>query len=278
LADGQAEAMPARFDDLPERLRSALVLAPIALVCLWEGGAAWALLVALAGVGVAGEWVRIVTFRPAALPGVVLPMLVAASCLATGLGFARPALAALCLATAALATVAGPREAARRWLAAGMLYLGVAAVAAIWLRHGGAVGRGNVLFVILIVWASDTGAYLVGRFVGGPKLVPRVSPSKTWAGALGGTGFAVAAGLLVAVAFAAGPSLGVVAVSIALGTASQAGDLVGSVVKRRFGVKHSSMLIPGHGGLLDRLAGVLAAAPVASLLVLVLGRGAELWR
>ncbi|MDA8050499.1 MAG: phosphatidate cytidylyltransferase [Rhodospirillales bacterium] len=270
--------MSTRFDDLPERLLSTLVLAPVALGCLWAGGVAWTLLVALAGIGTAAEWARIVSFRPAALPGALLPVLVVAAGLATAVGFGQLALALLGIATAALATGGGPRTDTRLWLAGGLLYLGLAAVAAIWLRLGGTVGRGNALFVVAIVCASDTGAYLIGRFVGGPKLMPRISPSKTWAGAAGGVAFAIAAGLLVAKAFAAGVSLGGVGVSIVLGGASQGGDLVESAVKRRFGVKHSGTLIPGHGGLLDRLDGVLAAAPAAAILLLTLGPGAPLWR
>lgn len=275
---GQADAMRARFGDLPERLASAFVLAPIALVCLWVGGVSWAALVALAGIGVAAEWVRIASFRPAALPGLVLPVLVAAASLATAAGFALPALALLVLATAALAITGRPRAPGRLWLAGGMIYVGLAGMAAAWLRLGAGAGRGNLLFVLAIVWASDTGAYLVGRFVGGPKLVPRISPSKTWAGMVGGIAFAIAAGLLVAKLFAAGATLGGIAVSIALAAASQGGDLLESAFKRRFGVKHSSRLIPGHGGLLDRLDGVLAAVPVAAVLLLALGPGADLWR
>ncbi len=275
---GRADPTRARFEDLPERLASAFVLAPVALACLWVGGVSWAVLVALAGIGLATEWVRIVTVRPAALPGLVLPVLVAAACLATAAGFAAPALALLGVAAAGLATAGDSGAAGRLWLAGGVIYVGLAGVTATWLRLGTASGRGNVLFVLAIVWASDTGAYLVGRFVGGPKLVPRISPSKTWAGMVGGVVFAIAAGLVVAKLFAAGATLGGIAVSIALAAASQAGDLLESAFKRRFGVKHSSRLIPGHGGLLDRLDGVLAAVPVAAILVLALGADAELWR
>jgi len=270
--------MGARFDDLPERLASAFVLAPIALACLWLGGASWAVLVALAGAGVATEWVRIANFRSASLPGVVLPVLVAAASLATAAGFALPLFVLLALAAAGLAAAGRSALPGRLWLAGGMIYIGLAGMAATWLRLGTAAGRGNLLFVLAIVWASDTGAYLLGRFVGGPKLVPRISPSKTWAGMVGGVALAIAAGLVVARVFATGATVGGVAVSIVLALASQGGDLLESVFKRRFGVKHSSRLIPGHGGLLDRLDGVLAAISIAALLVLALGPGAELWR
>ncbi|HUA77931.1 MAG TPA: phosphatidate cytidylyltransferase [Acetobacteraceae bacterium] len=270
--------MPPRFGDLPQRVLSALLLAPIALICLWLGGVMWTLLAALAGIGAAIEWVRICRFFPFSLPGVLLPALVAVTGLAAAGRWALPALVVLLAASVALAAGRGGGAGPRRWLAAGLCYLGLATFAAVWLRLDGPAGLGNMTFVVLIVWASDSGAYLVGRVVGGAKLAPRISPAKTWSGAVGGLGFAVVAGLVVAECLAAGPSLGVLLASGVLGVASQAGDLLGSVFKRRFGVKDSGNLIPGHGGVLDRLAGVLAAAPIAAILALVLGPGVELWR
>lgn len=270
--------MSPRFGDLPRRLASALVLAPIALLCLWLGGALWVALVVLAGVAVAIEWARVCRFAPASPPGVFLPVLVAAAAATAATDHAPVALGILAGGGILLAAARGDGEGPRLWLAGGAVFVGLAAVAAVWLRLHGSAGPGNMLFVVLIVWASDSGAYLVGRIVGGPKLVPRLSPAKTWAGAIGGLVFAVAAGLLVAAGLAAGPSLGVAAASATLGVASQGGDLLESAFKRRFGVKNSGSLIPGHGGVLDRLDGILAAAPAAAALVLVLGRGAALWR
>ena len=273
-----AEPTVRHFADLPQRLLSALILAPIALLCLWLGGAAWVVLATLAGIAMGVEWAKVCRFLPVSPPAVLLPVLVAAACLASAAGFAFAALAVLFLVGVVLAAGSGGGTPARRWLAGGLLYLGLAAVATVWLRQSGPAGLGNMLFVVLIVWASDSGAYVVGRVFGGAKLAPRISPSKTWAGALGGLAFAVAAGILVAEGFAAGPSASVLLASVTLGVASQAGDLLESAFKRRFGVKHSGNLIPGHGGVLDRLDGVLAAAPAAAVLALVLGRGVELWR
>ncbi len=161
------------------------------------------------------------------------------------------------------------------WLrVAGVPYVGLAAAALVWLRFDPTAGRQNVLFLVLMVWASDIGAYVVGRFAGGPKLAPSISPGKTWSGAIGG----VAAAVAVASTMAGGPAGPVVLVAIALSIVSQLGDLLESALKRRFGVKDSGRLIPGHGGLLDRLDGMLTAAPVAALLAVALGRGIELWR
>jgi len=139
--------------------------------------------------------------------------------------------------------------------------------------------RADVLFLLLIVWAGDIGAYLVGRWIGGPRLAPQISPGKTWSGAVGGLLVAVAAGLLAAHFLAAPvapwqPAL----IAVVLGIVAQAGDLLESIVKRVLAVKDSGNLIPGHGGLFDRLDGVLAAAPVAALLALALGRGVVLWQ
>jgi phosphatidate cytidylyltransferase len=157
---------------------------------------------------------------------------------------------------------------------AGVPYVGLAALALVWLRYDPGAGRANVLFVVLMVWASDIGAYAVGRFAGGPKLAPRISPGKTWSGAIGGVATAIAVGCVVA----GGPTVAVFAVAATLSVMSQLGDLFESAMKRRFGVKDSGRSIPGHGGLLDRLDGMLAAAPAAGLLAMALGRGSELWR
>jgi phosphatidate cytidylyltransferase len=158
------------------------------------------------------------------------------------------------------------------WLGAGVVYVGLAGVGLIWLRGVGEAGRASVLFVVLVVWASDIGAYMVGRLVGGPKLAPAISPNKTWSGALGGLAAAIAAG--AAVAAWADPSSGLGRVALVaglLGIAAAAGDLFESGIKRHFHVKDSSGLIPGHGGLLDRVDGLLAAVPVACVIALAGG-------
>jgi phosphatidate cytidylyltransferase len=164
-------------------------------------------------------------------------------------------------------------------LAFGFPYLGLAAVALPWLRADPFVGLPNTLFVLVVVWTSDIGAYLVGRLIGGPKLAPAISPGKTWSGAAGGLVSAALASLAVAACFSPGLSpLHVTASAVALGVVSQAGDLLESALKRHFGVKDSGRIIPGHGGLLDRVDALLAVAPVAALLAFTVGRGVVLWR
>jgi phosphatidate cytidylyltransferase len=147
-----------------------------------------------------------------------------------------------------------------------MLYILPSYVALILLR-GAESGRATVLFLMLVVWAGDIGAYLVGRLVGGPRLAPSISPGKTWSGAAGGTLCAVLAGLAVAPAHPVAACV----LALVLSIVAQAGDLLESAIKRHFGVKDSGRLIPGHGGLLDRLDGVVAAAP-AMLLISFLTR------
>ncbi|MDO9564883.1 MAG: phosphatidate cytidylyltransferase, partial [Bradyrhizobium sp.] len=170
----------------------------------------------------------------------------------------------------------------RGWAALGGCYALAALIASVMLRLDPVWGFTALMFVLLIVWASDIGGYFAGRGIGGPKLWPRVSPKKTWAGAIGG--FALS--LAVAAGFAAfglgkvGPLLLLAAV---LSIASQLGDLFESAVKRRFGVKDSSHIIPGHGGLMDRLDGFVAAVVLAAIFGLLrgggdgVGRGLMVW-
>ena len=161
----------------------------------------------------------------------------------------------------------------------GVPYIGLAAVALPWLRADPLAGLPNTLFVLSIVWASDIGAYLAGRLVGGPKLAPAISPGKTWSGAVGGLVSAALAGLAMAACLSSGISSShVIGLAIGLGIISQAGDLLESALKRHFGVKDSGRIIPGHGGLLDRLDALLAVAPVAALVAFTVGRGVVLWR
>jgi phosphatidate cytidylyltransferase len=270
-----------RWGDLRKRALTALLLGPAALACIWLGGAWWAGLMVLCVAGLAWEWVRLCGGSTRTLPGmVVLPAALAPVFLAM-LGWYVPSL--LLLGTgAALAYWLAWRGAQRvpaPWLAFGVFYLGLGGVALIGLRQDEQVGRENVLFLFLVVWASDISAYLAGRSLGGPRLWAAVSPNKTWSGALGGLVGALLIGFVASTSYFGEAHLVQMAlVSAGLGCAAQAGDLLESWIKRRFGVKDSSALIPGHGGLLDRLDGVLAAAPLAALLCLLLGPGAYLWR
>jgi phosphatidate cytidylyltransferase len=280
LADPPITAMAAtdRWSDLRKRTISAVVLAPLVLFCIWWGGLALTVLLLGGAFGMMWEWVALCG------PGVRLPprlcamLAVVVATVTAALGFAGIGLAVLGGGAVVIVVLtAGMR---RGWLlAAGVPYAGIGTIALLWLRADPAVGLPNLLFVLLAIWASDIGAYATGRLIGGPKLAPRVSPGKTWSGAIGGLMAAIAAGALLAWSMD-GVSLSwrVVAVSALIGAVGQAGDLLESQIKRVFGVKDSGTLIPGHGGLLDRVDALLTAVPVAALLALAAGRGVVLWQ
>ena len=137
-------------------------------------------------------------------------------------------------------------------------------------------GRVAVFFLLAVVWASDIGAYAVGRAIGGPRLAPTLSPNKTWAGAFGGLAGAVLVGLGAARVMDASAGM-IVALSLVLSLAAQLGDLAESFAKRKFGAKDSGSLIPGHGGLLDRLDSLLTAAALQGLLLLLGAGSARGW-
>lgn len=269
-----SEAARLRWGDLRKRVISAAILGPAALACVWFGADAWTALMALGAAGLACEWAILCRARPSAWPGVAAPALVLAAGAAAVAGHE-----ALAVGAAALGAVLAWLASGKRSLGAGVLYVGIPCIALIWLRGDDAAGRANVLFLVLVVWASDIGAYAAGRTLGGPKLAPAISPGKTWTGASGGLVSAMVVGEAAAQVLSAGtPPARAAVLAAGLGIAAQAGDLLESWAKRQFGVKDSSQLIPGHGGLLDRLDGILAAAPVAALIALFVGPGRYLWR
>jgi phosphatidate cytidylyltransferase len=162
------------------------------------------------------------------------------------------------------------------FLAAGLPYAGIGAIALLWLRLQPGVGLTDTLFLVFVVWSTDVGAYAAGRVIGGAKLAPKISPGKTRAGAVGGL---LAAAVIGGFAAGGGHGFNVLAVpaAVVLSVFAQAGDLLESAIKRHLGVKDSGRTIPGHGGLFDRLDGFLTAAPLAALLALSAPGGLPLW-
>ena len=274
--------LPIRESDsrnLVMRIAVAVVLIPLAVAIAYAGGWLWTALVTLAAIGLFVEWLAIVGLSGATrvtVPGVAA-LAVAGLCFATGRLDAT--LIVLGVGFVAVVSIAPER---RGWAAAGFLYAAAAEIASVLVRLDPAKGFAALMFVLLIVWVTDSGGYFAGRGIGGPKLWPSVSPKKTWAGAVGGfaASLAVAAGFAVFDLGKAGPLL---MLSGALSVVSQLGDLFESAVKRRFGVKDSSHIIPGHGGLMDRLDGFVAAVVVAALFGLLrggadgVGRGLMVW-
>ena len=253
--------------NLLTRVIAALVLAPSAIAIAYAGGWLWAALVTLAATGLYVEWLSIVGAARqtrVVVPGVTA-LAIAGFCLAWGRIDAS--LLVLALGFVAVALLSPQR---RHWTATGFFYAASAETASVLVRLDQAYGFVALILVLLVVWVTDIGGYFAGRGIGGPKLWPRVSPKKTWAGAVGG----FVGSLVVAAGFAAsgvgktGPLLLLGAI---LSIASQLGDLFESAVKRRFGVKDSSHIIPGHGGLLDRLDGFVAAIVLAAIFGILRG-------
>jgi phosphatidate cytidylyltransferase len=288
----EGEAAPAAAAELGARnllirVIVALVLAPTAIAMAYAGGWLWSALVTLAAIGLYVEWLAIVGKARSTRVVVAGSATLAVAGLCLALGRLEASLVVLTLGLVALGAVTAER---RIWAIAGFGYAAVAELASILLRLDPKMGFAALMFVLLIVWATDIGGYFAGRGIGGPKLWPRVSPKKTWAGALGGFG----ASLIVAAGFAAldpnqaDPQFmlkitALLPLGAILSVASQLGDLFESAVKRRFGVKDSSHIIPGHGGLLDRLDGFVAAVALAGIFGLLhggvdgVGRGLMVW-
>ena len=279
----EGEAAPAAVVEqgsrnLLMRVIAALVLAPLAIAIAYAGGWLWLGFVTLAAIGLYVEWLTIVGARtPRVMAAGIAMLLGVAVWLGIGRIGATYVIAALGVVIAALLS---PHR--RGWAALGGCYAFAALVASVVVRLDQTYGLAALMFILLVVWVTDIGGYFAGRGLGGPKLWPRVSPKKTWAGAIGGfaASLVVAAGFAVAGLGKTGPMLLLGAV---LSIASQLGDLFESAVKRRFGVKDSSHIIPGHGGLLDRLDGFVAAIVLAAIFGFLrngadgVGRGLMVW-
>lgn len=252
-----------RFHDLGLRLVSGIFLAALAFALIWAGGWGFVALVGAGAVLMCWEWGRIVRAASLDVACVVHGLAVA---MAVGLAaMGQPVMAAIVLGIGAVIVMALTFGHQTLLSSLGVLYVGIPAVALVVLRTSPSYGLAGVLLVMLVVWTVDTAAFVGGRTIGGPKLWPSVSPNKTWAGFLSGVGAGVVMGTGVAWWLGA-PRLNLAVVSLVLGAASQAGDLAESALKRAFGVKDSSNLIPGHGGILDRVDGVVAAATLAGLI------------
>lgn len=255
------------------RVASSAVLIPVVLAVAYLGGWAFFVLCALAAFGIFWEWSRL---TDSAQGRVLTPGIIAftAALVLMGLSHIAAAGAAIVLGTVAVGTAAaaqtGPagRSGVIRafWAAAGVIYAGAAFFGPALLRRDAEFGFAAFLFLAATVWATDTCAFALGRAIGGPLLWPRVSPNKTWSGAIGGLAGGVAGGTLVAYADGLGRLAVVGVIAVVLSALAQGGDLLESAIKRHFGAKDTSQLIPGHGGLMDRLDGFLVAAAAAMLI------------
>jgi len=261
------------------RVAAASVLAPLAIAAAYAGGWLWSALVTLAAVGLYLEWLTVVGAAHEIRVTVSGSVALAIAGWYLAADQITLSLAALALGLAVVVLLSPQR---RHWTAAGFLYAAAAQMASVLVRLDQAHGFVALTFVLLVVWVSDIGGYVAGRGIGGPKLWPRVSPKKTWAGAVGG----FSGSLVIAAGFAAfgfGKPLPLLVLAAILSVASQFGDLFESAVKRRFGVKDSSHIIPGHGGLMDRLDGYVAAILLAAIFGILrggtdsIGRALMIW-
>jgi phosphatidate cytidylyltransferase len=266
-ADRPAPAGSA-VSNLVLRVVSAIVLAPVAVGAAWLGSWPFALFWLVAALLVLWEWIHLVVG-----PGHKLMFSASGSALAVAalVEFRdRPIAAALLIVLGGIAALIFTRRTSRVWVVAGIGYVGALLLSPLLLRVDPDYGFLALVLLFAVVWATDIAAYFAGRAIGGPLLCPSISPKKTWSGAVGGVVGATAAAVGVAHFFGADRQVFVI-LGVLLSVVAQLGDLLESWIKRRFGAKDASHLIPGHGGVMDRLDGFWAAALVACLIGLARG-------
>ncbi|TYR33808.1 phosphatidate cytidylyltransferase [Mesorhizobium microcysteis] len=247
--------------NLQERVISGVVLIVAVLALTWAGGIWFRLLSAAIGGAILYEWMAMALPQHRSPHRLVLAVLLAVVLLMLVVGISGTTLLLALAAATILAATHAAYAKVGFWPVAGLAYAGLSAISLAALRGGDWAGLAATLFLFAVVWATDILAYFVGKAVGGPKLAPSISPGKTWSGAIGGTLAGIVAGVIVALWV--GAAWGVAAMLVtgfALSVVSQLGDLFESSLKRRFGAKDSSQLIPGHGGVMDRVDGLVAAA------------------
>ena len=268
---------PSTGGDFWRRLATAAVAAPLALGGVWLGGLALAALVAAAAAIMAHEWWQLAGVEPAPAALAVLTAAVVGAVVLAALGLYGFGVVMLAGAAAMGGLLAGGGWRRRLGAATAAAYVGLPCLALLWLRARPDDGLALVLWLLAVVWATDIAAYLTGRLVGGPKLAPRLSPAKTWAGLAGGLAAAVAITGVVGGLAGRGDLAAVLAAAAGLAAIAQGGDLFESWLKRRRGMKDSGTLLPGHGGLLDRVDGLIAAAPAMTMLVIASGGEVRPW-
>jgi len=233
---------------------------------------------AAVGAAVMGwEWARLCRTRRFGVVGalVVLSAVAAIGLAAAGIYAVSLIVAVVgALAVWGLGRLGGEREAP--WTAVGALWIALPCVVLVWLSRDPDIGRVTLLWIFVLVWVVDTCAYAAGRGIGGPLLAPKLSPKKTWAGLFGGMAGAAVVGYAASRIYGP-PVTAMVLLCVALAVVEQIGDLAESLAKRHFGVKDASGLIPGHGGLLDRLDGMLVVLPAVAIVDLLEG-SPLLWR
>jgi phosphatidate cytidylyltransferase len=265
----------AAMSNLQLRILSALVLAAATLVLTWLGGLPFRLLCIGIAAMIFYEWCAMARTAANVRHQLIAAALLAVVLVALGIGMAAAPVLALFGSAVIIVAILGRVGGQGAGTAVGLAYAGFSAISLAYLRDGDGSGLLAILFLFAIVWTTDILAYFVGRAVGGPKLEPAISPGKTWSGAIGGAVGGLAGGLLVAALAGSASILPLAAVALLLSIVSQIGDLFESAVKRRRGVKDSGRLIPGHGGVMDRVDGLVAASFALYVIGWVFGGGAD---
>jgi len=263
-------------DNLTIRIVSSAVIVPVVTAAVWLGAWPYTIFLAvLAGVA-CWEWAKV--SAKSGLARIMIPCAALTPVVALGAGLRSAVIVAVFGAAIVLAGAWLRREPAPWIVAAGVPYVLISVLSLYWLRVEAGPGLETVLWLVAVVAATDIAAYFAGRSIGGPKLAPRLSPKKTWAGLVGGMAAAAVVGASTAVLLGSAGMMSLVLVSVGLAVAAQAGDLIESAFKRRFDVKDASGLIPGHGGVLDRIDGYLTAAPVVALMTVVRDGSPVTWQ
>lgn len=258
-------------EELRLRILSAIVLGIIVLAATWFGGIYFALLSAVIALLVYYEWTRITDARnldPEAFWSGWVAMVLIAGDILTEQGM--EAWNEYLWTGVALLVVYSLIRAKNRWNPAGVIYAGLTGVSLSEIRGDDFTGFIAMIFIFAVVWGTDIAAYFTGRAIGGKKLAPSISPGKTWSGAIGGAVAAILCGALVVLSYMKSVSLWIIALALVLSVLSQIGDLFESFMKRRYRVKDSSHLIPGHGGVMDRIDGLVFACSGAFILKMLL--------
>jgi phosphatidate cytidylyltransferase len=248
------------MSNLQLRIISSVVLAAAVLAITYFGGLSFRLMAAVIAAAMFYEWCAMSRHTSSARQQVVAAVFLTAVMIGAVLGYSAVSLWILLALSVFLSVVEAKVAGQGLWVPAGLAYAGMSGLSLAYLRGEDQAGLIAITFLFVVVWATDIFAYFVGRSLGGPKLAPSISPGKTQSGALGGAVGGVVAGVALA-AYAGLANLPLLAlVAFVLSVVSQAGDLFESWVKRRHGVKDSGNLIPGHGGVMDRVDGLVVAA------------------
>ena len=277
-ASAPPPAPPGSGSALGPRIASALVMIPVALAVVWYGAPWSSVLAALAAGLMTWEWGRLVGRSVRLADSLLLSGIAALSVLIGGYVAAWLGLLVGLGGILLQHHLARGRNAAPLWTAIGLAWIIAPCIGFVWLRDDPASGAPTIFWLLAVVWAIDTAAYAAGKTIGGPKLAPRISPKKTWAGLIGGLVAAMLVGLVTALILGSEKLWQIALLSGALAIVEQIGDMAESYAKRRFGAKDSGNLIPGHGGLLDRLDGMLAVVIAVVFLSLVTGGSVLTWR